>query len=163
MQNISELLQVDKKMRTFGVHAQEVSEHLIHLLKALAEKEKSYQKHRDLLITLIKEKQDKLVLQVNSLSHDVKLINEKLVEDPDNQKEKEKLNLKLKELGLCEDERHNLADMINQMKFMIENDNVIGEDVEDVLKSLKKYNKSFSDDFIAALEIIRNMKGSHHG
>ncbi|EKM6459538.1 hypothetical protein PU850_004066 [Cronobacter dublinensis] len=163
MQNISELLQVDKKMRTFGVHAQEVSDHLINLLKALAEKEKSNQKHRDLLITLLNEKKDKIASQVNLLSQEIQLIKDRLAEDPDNDEEKEKLIRKTKELDLCENERVNLADMINQMKSMIETDNVIGEDVESVLRSLKKYNKSFSDDFIAALDIIRNMKGNHHG
>jgi len=162
MINLSDLLQVDKKLRTFGVNAQDVSEQIILLLTALMKKEKSNQKHRDLLIALVQEKQLEISSKVDSLDKEISEIRAQQDKEPDNEAVKEKRIKKLNELSEVELKRASVGEVLKEMRSMIEADDVIGDDVESVLKSLRKYNKSFSEDFISALDIIRKMKGDNH-
>jgi len=162
MKNLSDVLQVDKKLRTFGVHAQEISEQLIHLLTALMKKEQSNQKHRDLLISLTQDKQNEISAEVNSIISELKEIKAQLKQDPDNDIAKASYEQKHAELDAVELKRANLAETLKEMRSMVETDNVIGADVEGVLKSLKKYNNSFSEDFISALHILGKIKGGQN-
>lgn len=162
MINLSDLLQVDKKLRAFGVNAQGISEQLILLLTALMQKEKSNQKHRDLLVSLAQDKQLEISSEVELLGNEINELRAQLDKDPDNEHLKKKRKDKLKELNQVELKRASLGEVLSEMRSMIEADDVIGDDVESVLKSLRKYNKSFSEDFISALDIIRKMKGNNH-
>ncbi|MDJ0025123.1 hypothetical protein QM543_17750 [Pantoea eucrina] len=125
-------------------------------------KEKSNQKHRDLLIALVQEKQLEISSKVDSLDKEISEIREQQDKEPDNEAVKEKRIKKLNELSEVELKRASVGEVLKEMRSMIEADDVIGDDVESVLKSLRKYNKSFSEDFISALDIIRKMKGNNH-
>ncbi|MFK3878963.1 hypothetical protein [Pantoea agglomerans] len=158
MKNLSDILKVDKKLRTFGVHAQEISEHLINLLTAFTKKEQSNSKHRDLLISLAQERKGEILAEITSKVAELDEIKVRLQQDPDNVVDKNLYQKKRDELEVVELKRENLADTLKEMRTMVEDDQMIGADVEDVLKSLKKYNNSFSEDFISALHIVGKIK-----